>query len=117
MNKLTFNEIKEILESQLFEDHDHEPYRWFLDDVYKNVGEIKEENEFKETFRKLGTFKCVEKFGGEGRGDDYYRVFHFTDHDVYIQFDGWYASHQGSEYERMFEVKPEQITVTQYKQV
>ncbi len=117
MNKLTFKEIETILESRLFSDHDHEPSMWFHDDVYSTVDDIKEEGEFKEAFRTLGWFECVDDFGGEGKGDEYYKVFYFKDHDVYIQFDGWYASHSGSEYDSMFEVKPEQVTITQYKRV
>jgi len=114
MNKLTFDEIEKILNSQLFEDHDHEPCRWMYDDVYSTAEDIKEEGEFKEAFLTLGSFECVEQRGGEGKGDEYYTVFYFKDHDVYIQFDGWYASYQGSEYSDMFEVRPEVVSVTQY---
>jgi hypothetical protein len=113
MNKLTFKEIREILESQLFADHDYEPCRWFYDDVYYQVDTIAEYGEFKKTFQTLGSFKCVEIIAGEGKGDDYYRIFHFVDHDVYIKFKGRYSKFfGGAEYEEMFEVKPEEVTVT-----
>ena len=116
-NKFTFKEIEAILESELFSDWDCHPYVWFDDDIYSTVDDIEEEGEFKEAFRTLGSFELAYEFGGEGKGDKYYKVFYFKDHDVYIQFDGWYASHHGAEYEGMFEVKPEQVTVTQYKRV
>lgn len=114
---MTFKEISQLLESKLFESHDHEPARWMYEDIYSSADEIEEEGEFKETFRTLGKFEMVHRHGGEGQGDYYYRIFHFIDHDVYIKFRGWYASHQGSEYEEMYEVRPEQVTITQYNQV
>lgn len=61
--------------------------------------------------------EVVRQYGGEGEGDTYYTVYHFPHLDLYVQFHGWYASHIGSEFEEMFEVKPEQVTVTQYKAV
>lgn len=114
---MTFEEITQVLGSELFDENDQEPARWMYEDVYSSADEIEEEGEFKEEFAKLGKFEMVEDFGGEGQGDDYYKVYHFIDHDVYIQFQGWYASHAGSEYEEMYEVRPEQVTKTEYCQV
>ena len=114
---MTFEEITQVLGSELFDENYHGPEKWMYKDVYSSADEIEEEGDFKETFRTLGKFEMVEKFGGEGSGDDYYAVYHFIDHDVYIKFQGWYASHSGSEYEEMYEVRPEQVTVTQYNRV
>jgi hypothetical protein len=115
--KLTFLEIKEILESDLFEENELSPDNWMHEDVYEHTDEIDDNPELFTEYSKLGKIECVEQFGGEGQGDNYYSVYHFEDHDVYIQFQGWYASHHGSEYEEMFEVKPYEEVVTKYKQV
>ena len=44
MSKLTFEEIKEIINSDVFEEHDHDPSQWMQEDVYSTVEEI-ESNE------------------------------------------------------------------------
>lgn len=114
---MKFEEIEQLIESELFDENDHGPEKWMYEDVYSSVDDIEDDGEFKEEFRKLGTFKMVQRHGGEGHGDNYYRIFHFIDHDVYIQFQGWYASYQGSKYQEMYEVRPEQVTVTEYNRV
>ena len=116
MTKLTFNEIKEILESDLFEENELSPDNWMHENVYENAHEIDNPELFNE-YSKLGKCKMVEQYGGEGQGDTYYSVYHFVDHDVYIRFDGWYASHHGSEYEEMFQVRPYEELVVKYKPV
>ena len=62
------------------------------------------------------TVTFVDNFGGEGQGEDYWSVYSFTDGDnvVYVQFDGWYASYNGSEYSEWFFVKPKQVVVTKF---
>jgi hypothetical protein len=57
--------------------------------------------------------------GGEGEGDSYWSVYSFTDGDnvVYVQFDGWYASYNGSTYDEWFFVEPKEVLVTQYFKV
>lgn len=53
------------------------------------------------------TFKHEESFGGEGRGEDCHYVYSVTsdvadEEKVYIKFDGYYESHNGSEYDNGF---------------
>lgn len=62
------------------------------------------------------TFTCVQSHGGEGEGSSYYTVYKFTkdDQEVFVKFDGWYASYDGSYYDKYFLVTPKQVTVTQY---
>ncbi|QGH74571.1 hypothetical protein KNU84_gp002 [Bacteriophage DSS3_VP1] len=79
----------------------------------------KEENaDFLEAFEALGdvTIKVVDSFGGEGSGDDYYCVYEFSDgiNKAYLKFDGWYASHYGSEFQSVFLVEPRQRMITEY---
>ena len=55
--------------------------------------------------------------GGEGQGDQYWSVYEFKqgEESVHVKFDGWYASHVGSEMTDYFVVEPKQVTVTEYK--
>ncbi len=118
---MNFEQIKKILESDLFKSVKLYPQNWMKGnaEIYVNfcntIYDNKEPNiEVLDLLRQLGKFECVEQYGGEGEGDTYYSVYHFIDHDVYIRFDGWYASHYGSEYKEMFEVRPVEKTITVY---
>ena len=73
-------------------------------------------------FRKLLkdekiTFKEVDRYGGEDQGSDYWSVYSFTDgmQVVFIQFQGWYASYEGSTYEEFYEVQPVEKTITVFE--
>lgn len=117
-NKLTFKEIKAIIESKLFEDNDNGPNMYFNDEIYDSTNIVQYKGsdlEFVEKIKELGPVKNVGSYGGEGRGDEYWEVYHFINHDVYIKFDGFYQSYEGSEYEEMFEVKPVEVTKTEYQ--
>lgn len=61
--------------------------------------------------------ECVDEYGGEGQGDDYYAVWHFPHLDLYVKFQGWYASSMGPEYEECYEVAPQEVTVIKYNRV
>lgn len=62
------------------------------------------------------TAEVVEHVGGMNEGSTYFTVWKFSrGADVcYIKFDGWYASHVGSEYEDCWEVKPVEKTIIEY---
>ena len=62
------------------------------------------------------TTECVDAYGGEGKGEDYWAVYKFSkgDEAVYVKFDGWYASYNGSEFDEWFFVKPKQVQVVQF---
>jgi len=68
------------------------------------------------TFTEGTTTECVENFGGEGQGNNFYAVWKWTSGDsvVYTDFNGWYASHYGHEYEDWSFVEPQQKTITVY---
>lgn len=61
-------------------------------------------------------FEHQDSYGGEGLGEEYWSVYSFTKDDttVYIKFDGWYQSYNGSEYQEWFFVEPKEVVVTQY---
>lgn len=63
------------------------------------------------------SFELVDRYGGEDQGSDYWSVYSFTDgmQAVFIKFDGWYASYDGSTYEEFYEVQPVEKTVTVFE--
>ena len=64
----------------------------------------------------LPTLKPVEAYGGEGEGDDYWVVFQCG--DQYFRKDGWYASYDGGYLDgELYEVKPKQVTVTEFQKI
>jgi hypothetical protein len=62
------------------------------------------------------SFECVEQHGGEGEGEDYYTVYQFTKgcETVFVKFQGWYQSYNGSEMTGWAFVTPKQVMVTIY---
>lgn len=65
-------------------------------------------------------YELVEDFGGEGQGDDYYKVFRFYTaggQEAFVQFDGWYASYEGSSYDDWFFVAPKEVMVIVYEPI
>jgi hypothetical protein len=66
-------------------------------------------------------FNHEDNFGGEGQGEDYWSVYSFKDKStgetLYVKFDGWYQSYNGSEFDEWYFVKPKQVQVTQYEKV
>lgn len=73
-------------------------------------------------FRKLLSdagisFQFVDRYGGEDQGSDYWSVYSFSDgmQVVFIQFQGWYASYEGSTYEEFYEVQPVEKTITVFE--
>lgn len=95
------DKIKELLEDDTNLVND-----FFYSDIYDS-------DDFKET--GIGVAK-VASHGGEDEGSDYYSVYGFTkdDETVFIQFQGWYASYHGAEFEEYFEVEPKETTITVY---
>lgn len=62
----------------------------------------------------LGEVEEVDQYGGSGKGDTWYSVKHFKDHDVYIRIDGYYSSYNGTDFEEGYgrEVKPKEKVIT-----
>jgi hypothetical protein len=118
--KLTFAEIEKIIESDLFDDNENGPQAYFSDEIYDATNIVNYEGndtEFVKKIKELGSVKRIDSYGGEGCGDDYWSVYHFVNHDVYIKFCGNYQSYEGSEYEGMYEVKPVEVLKTEYQPV
>lgn len=66
----------------------------------------------------LGEYKIVHKTGGEDKGSNWSKVFHFPDHNSYIKVVGYYQSYSGTEFEEWDEavgiVTPKEVTVIKY---
>lgn len=62
-------------------------------------------------------FEFVDREGGEDQGSDYWSVYSFNDSNevVFIQFQGWYASYDGSTFEEFYEVKAVEKTITVFE--
>lgn len=64
-----------------------------------------------------GPFVQVASKGGEGQGEEYWLIYHFTAHNVYIKVSGFYTSYDGVDwsYGGFSEVKPVEKTMTVYE--
>lgn len=64
----------------------------------------------------LGEVEEADSYGGEGKGETWYSVKYFKDHDVYIRIDGFYSSYNGTDFYDGYgrEVKPKEKTITVY---
>lgn len=64
----------------------------------------------------LGPIKLIDEKGGEGEGEEWYAVFHFKAHDIYIKVNGYYTSYDGTEFEGGWgccnEVTPKKESIT-----
>lgn len=115
------NKIKELLneaDSEVFQsffqsEFNEEDNGWDDDSVV----------EFRQELRKNKIkFEHVDCFGGEGMGEDYWSVYKFESEDtsddfVYVKFQGWYQSYNGSEYTEWYFVRPRQVMNTEFVQV
>lgn len=63
------------------------------------------------------TAKEIESYGGEDCGSTYYSVYKFTrgDEEEIVRFDGWYASHYGTDFQDYKFVRPVEKTVIEYE--
>lgn len=105
LNEASSNILHEFFHSELTENT-----RWDSDEV----------TDFRKKLSDAGVrFEHVDNYGGEEMGREYWSVYKFfTDTEsLYVQFDGWYQSYNGSEYEEWFFVEPQQVQVTKFARV
>lgn len=77
-----------------------------------------EQFQFLDSVRELGlTFEFEDCYGGEGQGDEYWSVYKFSlgEEVVYVKFDGWYASYNGSEFSEWYFVEPQEKVITVFE--
>jgi hypothetical protein len=87
---------------------------WFNPEIEKYDDD--EVVEFKKSLMDF-TVELEKQHGGEVEGEDYWSVYKFSQNgqDVYVKFQGWYASYAGSEFSEWFFVEPKQVVVTQFE--
>lgn len=58
-----------------------------------------------------------DSYGGEDQGSDYWQVYSFSkdNEEVFVKFNGWYASHYGTDYRDYSFVTPKEKTVVVYE--
>jgi hypothetical protein len=73
-------------------------------------------NEFLDELQACSFYTQVEEHGGEGEGEDFYRIYSFCNgnEELFVKFDGSYQSYRGSEYDDWYFVTPKSVTVTEY---
>lgn len=78
-----------------------------------------DEPEELEFIKQVGSVELVDQSGGEGKGEDWTRIYHLKDHDLYIRFGGFYTSDNGVEFDSwddsIDQVKPVQRMTTYYE--
>lgn len=120
MEKLTFYDINKILErladsrSSVFELRD------FLDSDNSNETNLNNmvSSKFSEEINVIGSFELVEDNENdlEGYGEiPVKKVFYFKNHDIYIQFKGFWSPLPGVQYNSHKEVKPTAKTIVVYE--
>lgn len=78
----------------------------YYDFGYCNFGELK----------NVGAWEEVTRFGGVGKGDTWFSVKYFKDHNIYIKTIGFYSSYHLTEFDSYGEeVKPIERTLTFYE--
>lgn len=101
---------------------------FFRGDMQQNPSDwmLERRDSYKEYFQfldfvcELGlTFEFEDRYGGEGQGDEYWSVYKFSrgDEVVYVKFDGWYASYNGSEFNEWYFVEPQEKVITVFNRV
>ena len=113
MKKLSYSEILEIIK---------EKCETVSNFAYGSLGEYAKNNG-KVDYNKwnvegLGLVTRVEEHGGEDQGTEWYVVYKFEDHDVYIKVSGYYTSYNGTDFDGGWaccsDVKPTEKTITVY---
>jgi len=121
MEKLTFYNINKILENLADRRSSDFEFDQFLNNEVNSLNDLYENNRSEDMIseiEKLGQFKLVQDNESEleGYGEiPVKKIFHFIDHDIYVQFKGFWSSNGGSQFESCKEVKPVTKTITVYE--
>ncbi|HEX5186847.1 MAG TPA: hypothetical protein VFV86_08150 [Nitrososphaeraceae archaeon] len=82
---------------------------------------VDKKHESNEVMYLEGIGICIEidEYGGEGKGEEWYSVKWFPEHDIYIKVEGFYQSYHGTEFYEGWDccsnVKPKTRTITVYE--
>lgn len=117
---MTKNELKAKVKELL-----GNAYRDIINDFFNSeisggstLYDSEEVTEFKTKLAALDiTFDNVEQFGGEGEGEKFYSVYSFSTQNevIFVKFNGYYQSYDGSTYLEWFFVEPKEKMITVYE--
>lgn len=120
MNKLTYQQILEEIKNQCSDVDEFATEGLGGEKVYPDAKYgTKEYFVYKNPI--LGIVKQIEQYGGEDQGSNWYVIYYFEDHDVYIKVTGYYQSYSGldfyNEWDCCKQVIPQEKTITVYESV
>ena len=127
-NKIDFNEIMALVKraypdvsafafsetSQIMVPEEFQPIPDTQDE--SEIWKIK--NERGENYLKsIGLdLREIDSYGGQGKGEEWWVVFHSPANDIYIKVEGFYESYNGTEFyhgwDSCTEVRPKEKTIT-----
>ena len=119
-NTPSFKDIVDALLSEAGSDVERAFFNSDTPEINQWTKEDDEEYTFVKTAEEQGiSYTHIDSYGGEGQGYEYWSVYEFTrDEDkVYVKFNGYYQSYNGSEYDEYFFVEPKEKVVTEYVEV
>jgi hypothetical protein len=100
-----------LLENGMPEDQITEGYDGYALEEYFEYSDVKPFNGY--------TIQEIEHFGGEGQGDEMWKVFSISkdgEKDAYFRVQGFYNSWNGTEWNYEIDlVQPYEVTVTQWR--
>jgi hypothetical protein len=111
-----YSDVSEFAHEGLYYDipNDFEP----LPESYEWEQYQQRERNYHKT-QPLGECVQVQQHGGEGEGEQWYVVYHFVEHDIYVRVDGWYQSYEGTDFydgwDCCKEVRPKEKVITVYE--
>lgn len=93
--------------------------KWFDDENENRCTDLMYDEFDLESLPAGWTVEVVDSYGGEGMGDDFYNVLAFKkDREVvYVKFQGWYSSYDGSEFQEYYVVEPVEKMITVYEKI
>jgi hypothetical protein len=113
---MTSQELKDKIRTIFGNVGDGSICSYFADDAWDNYfKEADLETIHAKLLEEFGEIKEVDSFGGEGQGDQYWKVFHLPKIDRYLQIYGYYASHYGHEWNSIFIVVPKEKTIIEWE--
>lgn len=84
-----------------------------IDSLYELVYALESSEDFGVDMPGVGTLVYVERYGGEGEGDQYWCIFKVGDR--FFKIDGHYQSYSGGEYDEIYEVVGKQVMKTEWE--
>lgn len=125
MEKLTFNEIKTILDELADRRSSNFTYERFIND-HSDMLQIKTERDmfliiapdYRALADRLGPFHIVAQHDrdlDEYSTNPIFYVYYFENHDIYMKVHGWWNSYNGESFDHIEEVKPVTKTITVYE--